>query len=157
MTVRVITEPLELPLTLLEAKQWLRASESDTSQDFVILLLIKAMTKYAENLTGRSFIQRTLEYRTDVFPVSTDFRYPYISLPFPPIVSIDYLTYLDADSVTQTLDTSPISYQVDIHQGVVWPLVGEPWPAVLGDTGSEERRVGKECWITCRSRWSPYH
>ena len=21
----------------------------------------------------------------------------------------------------------------------------------------EERRVGKECWITCRSRWSPYH
>ena len=23
--------------------------------------------------------------------------------------------------------------------------------------GSEERRVGKECAITCRSRWSPYH
>ena len=26
-----------------------------------------------------------------------------------------------------------------------------PW------TRSEERRVGKECWITCRSRWSPDH
>ena len=23
--------------------------------------------------------------------------------------------------------------------------------------GSEERRVGKECVTTCRSRWSPYH
>ena len=22
---------------------------------------------------------------------------------------------------------------------------------------SEERRVGKECHLTCRSRWSPYH
>ena len=22
---------------------------------------------------------------------------------------------------------------------------------------SEERRVGKECTIQCRSRWSPYH
>ena len=22
---------------------------------------------------------------------------------------------------------------------------------------SEERRVGKECWYRCRSRWSPYH
>ena len=22
---------------------------------------------------------------------------------------------------------------------------------------SEERRVGKECWLQCRSRWSPYH
>src|SRR3546814_18826765 len=26
----------------------------------------------------------------------------------------------------------------------------------LGDR-SEERRVGKECVSTCRSRWSPYH
>src|SRR3546814_12863065 len=27
-----------------------------------------------------------------------------------------------------------------------------------GDMGrSEERRVGKECVSTCRSRWSPYH
>ena len=24
-------------------------------------------------------------------------------------------------------------------------------------TGSEERRVGKECGYQCRSRWSPYH
>src|SRR6187399_3443258 len=23
--------------------------------------------------------------------------------------------------------------------------------------GSEERRVGKECSLLCRSRWSPYH
>src|SRR3546814_12912619 len=36
--------------------------------------------------------------------------------------------------------------------------------ALLGLTGtygclarSEERRVGKECVSTCRSRWSPYH
>src|SRR3546814_18834300 len=28
-------------------------------------------------------------------------------------------------------------------------------PAVLAR--SEERRVGKECVSTCRSRWSPYH
>src|SRR3546814_5056243 len=26
-----------------------------------------------------------------------------------------------------------------------------------GDFRSEERRVGKECVSTCRSRWSPYH
>ena len=25
------------------------------------------------------------------------------------------------------------------------------------DSRSEERRVGKECTMTCRSRWSPYH
>src|SRR3546814_2739659 len=27
----------------------------------------------------------------------------------------------------------------------------------LSGTRSEERRVGKECVSTCRSRWSPYH
>src|SRR3546814_15294899 len=29
--------------------------------------------------------------------------------------------------------------------------------AGLGRWRSEERRVGKECVSTCRSRWSPYH
>src|SRR3546814_3633351 len=28
---------------------------------------------------------------------------------------------------------------------------------IPGITRSEERRVGKECVSTCRSRWSPYH
>src|SRR3546814_914903 len=30
-------------------------------------------------------------------------------------------------------------------------------PASLDMPRSEERRVGKECVSTCRSRWSPYH
>src|SRR3546814_12401671 len=28
---------------------------------------------------------------------------------------------------------------------------------LTGGRRSEERRVGKECVSTCRSRWSPYH
>src|SRR3546814_4537681 len=30
------------------------------------------------------------------------------------------------------------------------------YPPLIGSR-SEERRVGKECVSTCRSRWSPYH
>src|SRR3546814_15290127 len=29
--------------------------------------------------------------------------------------------------------------------------------ALVTEGRSEERRVGKECVSTCRSRWSPYH
>ena len=29
--------------------------------------------------------------------------------------------------------------------------------SVFNVAGSEERRVGKECTVLCRSRWSPYH
>src|SRR3546814_12291326 len=31
------------------------------------------------------------------------------------------------------------------------------WRMPVSDRRSEERRVGKECVSTCRSRWSPYH
>src|SRR3546814_10701966 len=43
------------------------------------------------------------------------------------------------------------------------PTVSTDWSdpmAAYGNTEtfrSEERRVGKECVSTCRSRWSPYH
>src|SRR3546814_18641513 len=30
-------------------------------------------------------------------------------------------------------------------------------PGTSKNARSEERRVGKECVSTCRSRWSPYH
>ena len=33
--------------------------------------------------------------------------------------------------------------------------VGEA--ATAAQARSEERRVGKECSLLCRSRWSPYH
>src|SRR3546814_14776371 len=54
------------------------------------------------------------------------------------------------------------------HTDVV-PVDGQPWtsdPFSITErdgrlygrgTRSEERRVGKECVSTCRSRWSPYH
>src|SRR3546814_15214997 len=44
-------------------------------------------------------------------------------------------------------------------------IIGKAVDLLMADPGigpgvhdrSEERRVGKECVSTCRSRWSPYH
>src|SRR3546814_15989518 len=38
-------------------------------------------------------------------------------------------------------------------------VLGQPAPAgeLRLEHRSEERRVGKECVSTCRSRWSPFH
>ena len=47
-------------------------------------------------------------------------------------------------------DTEPV---IDIKN----PEVVEPLKAQLATGRSEERRVGKECGVMCRSRWSPYH
>src|SRR3546814_12934233 len=42
----------------------------------------------------------------------------------------------------------------DAHSG---PAFATPAGLVLYAARAEERRVGKECVSTCRSRWSPYH
>src|SRR3546814_4916143 len=52
--------------------------------------------------------------------------------------------------------------QLDRTDGVALALVGDLGGAVhqvaeRAASRSEERRVGKECVSTCRSRWSPYH
>src|SRR3546814_283528 len=54
------------------------------------------------------------------------------------------------------------------RQEQVWEAISKSWSKepyqirrMLNETTvrarSEERRVGKECVSTCRSRWSPYH
>src|SRR3546814_4318835 len=40
-------------------------------------------------------------------------------------------------------------------RGDASPTSPRPSPPPMGS--SEQRRVGKECVSTCRSRWSPYH
>src|SRR3546814_13140132 len=45
-------------------------------------------------------------------------------------------------------------------QHVAWSPAADPQHvavAVVSRNRSEERRVGKGCVSTCRSRWSPYH
>src|SRR3546814_8837769 len=37
------------------------------------------------------------------------------------------------------------------------PAIGEALGVTVANDRSEERRVGKECVSTCRTRWSPYH
>src|SRR3546814_14683902 len=37
------------------------------------------------------------------------------------------------------------------------PLIDALNAVVAPKTRSEERRVGKECVSTCKSRWAPYH
>src|SRR3546814_14466993 len=42
------------------------------------------------------------------------------------------------------------------HVFALFHLLGYRFVPRLRDLRSEERRVGKECVSTCRSRWSPY-
>src|SRR3546814_13611633 len=60
-------------------------------------------------------------------------------------------------------DVVEVALEHDVQSGnSIEESVGAPQPAVgtlriCEQDRSEERRVGKECVSTCRSRWSPYH
>src|SRR3546814_9209149 len=48
------------------------------------------------------------------------------------------------------------NYSLDAAAGLRYKLTD--WASLnMKAERSEERRVGKECVSTCRSRWSPYH
>src|SRR3546814_15352322 len=50
----------------------------------------------------------------------------------------------------------PALRHVQKYQGVTFPVPANYFDDYRGRR-SEERRVGKECVSTCRSRWSPHH
>src|SRR3546814_5254471 len=55
-------------------------------------------------------------------------------------------------AIARELAISPRT--VEIHRANMMSKLGARHAA---EVRSEERRVGKECVSTCRSRWSPYH
>src|SRR3546814_20433889 len=58
-----------------------------------------------------------------------------------------------AQIVRQLEENGAMEYSI-----VVAATASEPAPLqFLAPYRSEERRVGKECVSTCRSRWSPFH
>src|SRR3546814_361818 len=56
-------------------------------------------------------------------------------------------------------DSSDIALNIRADSAETLLKVGEPYDlnTIKAERGSEERRVGKECVSTCKSRWSPYH
>src|SRR3546814_15425119 len=70
----------------------------------------------------------------------------------------------DLAALLTNLEKNDVLFIDEIHR--LSPVVEEIlYPALedfqidilIGEGRSEERRVGKECVSTCRSRWSPYH
>lgn len=138
-SVRVITPPAAEPVSLAEARLWCRVDDDDTTQDAMILMLIGAMRRYAEDITGRAFVRRTLQLRLRGFPEDE------IELPHPPLISVSSVEYTDGDGATQNLNGSPSEYREDVDSvpGLVMPVYGGAWPATRGDLASV--RITYDC------------
>src|SRR3546814_16686827 len=93
--------------------------------------------------------EERLRPRFDIDPKVEKARLP--SLLLQPLVE-NAIKY----AVTPKEEGAEIVVQARLAGDRVQITVTDTGPG-LRETRSEERRVGKECVSTCRSRWSPYH
>ena len=131
-SLTTLTEPVNEPVTLVEAKAYLRVDNTD--EDTLIGTLITSAKQWVESYLDRALILRQLVLRLDTFPVE-------IELPQPPLSTFGTTT---AVSVTYTLETgttatlSSSEYRIDRTStpGVLRQNYSGSWPGHLNDYNS---------------------
>jgi hypothetical protein len=153
------------PVSVLEAKNHLRVLASETSDDGLISALVAAAREGAETYCRRSFMLTQYKLVLDQFPRSgvdaltgnwwgpvfgispgplvatrndgtTGFE---IFLPFPPLVSVDSIKYVDDATGTQTtLAASEYSVDAVSEPARITPAYGKSWPATRNQAGAVE-------------------
>ena len=121
MSLRLITAPASTPVSLAEAKAWLRVD--DAAENDLITALIAAATGMIEQITGLAIMEQTWELVLDSFADS-------ILLPKGPVSAITWVKYIDPDSVEQTLGAS--NYALDAVSDPQWLVraADASWPAI---------------------------
>lgn len=142
----LLTDATVEPITVSDAKAFLRIDPSDTNDDTLVTALISAARRHAENYTNRALISQTWDYWIDGFPPGT--RAPggwwdgvregalssliqaqgEIRIPKPPLLAINSITYYDTTDSPQLTDLTTLVIQPEISPAVVFPKIGQIWP-----------------------------
>jgi len=125
MTLRLITAPSSEPVTLTEAKLYLRVDHN--AEDTLITSLIKAAREKGENLSRRAFITQTWEQTEDKFPVTR-----ILDILRPPLISVVFVKYKDSDNAEQNFTDYVIN--TNMEPGVV--IFGSTPSASLLEAGA---------------------
>ena len=130
MALKLITAPVIEPISLEEARLFLRIDSDPGEEDGLIGSMITAARQEAEKITRRQLITATWELRLDCFSET-------IYLPMPPLQSVSPISpvtvggvkYLNTAGVEQIL-TENTDYLVDIYSepGRITPAFGQVWP-----------------------------
>jgi len=107
MSLTLVTDSLTTPVSLTEVKNDRVIDLLNTEDDDLLNSLISAATLYAENLTGRSFVNKTYKEEIDSFP-SDDW---YLSVGNA--ATVNSITYKDINNTQQTLSTDDYEYISD--------------------------------------------
>lgn len=120
--------------TLEEARLWCRIEADDTTQDAILLKIIRMAREMAEDVCEQAFVLQTRERCMDGFPADGEPLYLR-----PPLVSADSVSYLSASS-TVVIAGSPNVWEIGIggEDSKAWiiPIASGTWPTADEGFGS---------------------
>lgn len=125
MSLEITSAPAAEPVTLAEAKAFMRLDDSD--DDAIVTSLITAATEHVQQWTGRQFVQAGFKLRLRDWPNCDGI----IRLPRSPVASVASVKYRTKDG-TLTVLVENTDYLLDVNAE---PATVEPvtkWP-VAGD------------------------
>ncbi len=122
MILTLITEPTLEPITIDEAKDQLRISRDNNTQDRLIWTLMVAARQYCEKYTNRAFMPQTWELVLDAWPTST------LEIPRPLLQSVSSIKYKDQAGAETTWPTTEYIVAIDSVPGRVALAAGKAWP-----------------------------
>lgn len=123
-TWRLVTPPALEPVTLSEAL--LQCRVDATAENSLIEAYIKAARAMCEEHTWRSLITQTWDLWLPCWPGGNGGR--SVRLPRPPLQSVTYVHYMDADGVEQTLNAAAYQVITQAEPGGIVLRAGQAWP-----------------------------
>lgn len=126
----LVTDQTVEPITLDDCRRQCSLGDNRTHDLWFESLAIPAARKLVEELTGRSFINKTYDLKLDLFPTG---KCP-IYIPKNPLSSATSITYTDADAAVQTLATSVYKVLTSREPGEIRLKHGKTWPAVYDES-----------------------
>ena len=115
--------PQQRAVTLSQAKQTLRLSQTDTSHDADLLEAIDAATEQVEHDIDGACIDQEFTYFANAFPSAGQ----PMALPKHPVSVVSEVAYIDSDGADQVLDVG--TYLLDEGRRQVYLVAGESWPS----------------------------
>jgi uncharacterized phiE125 gp8 family phage protein len=136
MSLSLVTEPTEEPVTVDEQKEHMRIDADDNHDDAFIYTCIVAARTWIEGQTRRCMKSQTWDYSIDCgWPRVGGM--PRITLPLNPVKAIGdtspevfSITYVDTDGATQTLATSQYTLVSRRYGSYIVPSYNVTWPDV---------------------------
>lgn len=129
MRYELITAPVELPVTLEEAK--LTATEDGSAYDthFESIWIPAATLEAESRMGGRAIVTQSWRLTLDCFP-------RMINISRSPLKSVESIKYIDQEGQLQTINPADYAIQKGQLDGLIYPAYEKCWPLTRNEPGA---------------------